>query len=1242
MSDALGLNNTYDMSPVGVPTPQIPLMQTMHPGAAAQMAVMQSFGQAEATRAGAFGTSPTYAAQMGSPTPYGYGAAANSFAAQYANNMNVMQTSMRVGPYGYGGGAMPGLMGGMLPSPGMFTAPELGVYRQAYPRMHDTYGMTSPHAVNMFNPLVFQPQTTMFRSPLQAGMDAALSVEGRNAATLMTGGNMIGRGAVDLAASVFGGRIGATLGGLAAGPQGAVYGMMAGRLGGAALAEMSGAAGGFGSMASNFMLATPIGVPLQTQQLSKSMFVGGSAASAAGIGVSPADATALAPAIQRLSYNREYGFNTADYPKIIEQAGQAGLFNDLGSLEQGAQRLSKMSKALKLFMKITNDPDVTSAIQQLGSMRMMGADFESAIYNLKSIRGYARMGGLSPQATENAANTGALLFQNMGLSGATGMVHGVGVTGLARQAVASGAFTTLQQALLGGEQGMAQRTLESNLAFMRAPAMGAFLGNITGQGNFRLDPRAIKDLLGGKVSMSDVVTQGVGNLNVAVARRGVGALALQQMYQSENEDEAMRYMGPAGVDAAKKMMVIKEAETMRGGATPENLAMAIQRMFPGDVGTQRQMLQEMTSASFIRNTITSLNTEAQTQTAESVMARRNVVGPGYLTRAAVSAGIIDYGTAARMSESFFVSGPGATAVRNYFGDLQQRDYMGRMREQGLVPFQTPAFAQPANPLEERALRATLDRDNPANALAAAAEDRAKGIISGAYRQTRDFDELSRQQVYDLLRYRGGFQAALAPATVMANSARRSLGFSSYYDSPNTVGEFKDYRDAGQMIAAGVGSTAAGAAKRREEIMAAFGMTLYDYNSLVSEASTGISGTLQRESIKASNIFSRAEGVRGSVLRNRVSRVVQSRIQDDAAFKKVMQGKSEKDKEELITQLVSAAFGFGVNAAGNPIILGMEGGAYDLADLQRRHGLKTRDDLGKYLSKGLESPAGAAVAGEELVRFYRAMGARPDLSEKEQAFIGLAAAAKSGTLGPKDLRGLSRAQASLATDLGRSVEEMSLQFAPLISEMGGAQGMGAAATIGSSLRSGKLTTDRLLENLRTTTAVARLMTQQSPLLSHITSSSVLMSGDKRQDLEAAVMSNDTAKVRALLQDLDEGAIQNDTQLLQLIRAAKNTSTLGVGGISDKDFASLMANMSPNAVVSIQGSAMPTSVTRAQEAQVALLEKHTADFGTSVKDFSEAVTRMLQRQTLESGRGTVDVTRSGVKVPEAAPQSTGGGQ
>jgi hypothetical protein len=71
-------------------------------------------------------------------------------------------------------------------------------------------------------------------------------------------------------------------------------------------------------------------------------------------------------------------------------------------------------------------------------------------------------------------------------------------------------------------------------------------------------------------------------------------------------------------------------------------------------------------------------------------------------------------------------------------------------------------------------------------------------------------------------------------------------------------------------------------------------------------------------------------------------------------------------------------------------------------------------------------------------------------------------------------------------------------------------------------------------------------------------------------------------------------------------------------------------------------MPTSVTRAQEAQVALLEKHTADFGTSVKDFSEAVTRMLQRKTLESGRGTVDVTRSGVKVPEAAPQSTGGGQ
>jgi hypothetical protein len=563
---------------VGQPT------MTMNIKSPAQMAAELS-AQATANLQYASSIGPQVARNMPQMMSFGQQFQQQFQAAQQMQSFNPYMANMMGSAGGYGGGQM------NLPSPIMMTPANTGVFRPQMPSM----GMQpiAPMAVmpviqTPFTPQIPRPQfQTAWEQELQQRDYRADSIYSYAIQAPRMGGNMAGYGAGAMAGAMMGGRMGRPLIGAAMGMVGA---------------GMSGLAGGMGDLA-----MMPFRPSMEThqmgasvQRMSQDWVVGGSQMHAMGRGLTRGASMDLSKGIMDMTEDRGFKqqtggmFSRHDMANILQTGGRAGLMDFTQNTDQIKEQLRRTALSLKKFMELTNDPDVSGIIRKMADLQRLGygpGDMEGAAYGM---RRFSRGAGTTIDGIMQMGGAGAMTYQGMGLSAASGMQYGMFSAMAARQSIASGVYSPAQAALLGGQSGIAQRNMQAQAAMMSMPLVGASMASFQG-GSWGVDYNQASQRMSGRGGAAGFVMGAAANLGRAVQSGGVGALAMYPLQAGMMQDEVSRAMSPEQQTAMRFQSALATGKQM-GLKGAGAFALGSRMMFGDEVATQ--MLKEASSPQY--------------------------------------------------------------------------------------------------------------------------------------------------------------------------------------------------------------------------------------------------------------------------------------------------------------------------------------------------------------------------------------------------------------------------------------------------------------------------------------------------------------------------------------------------------------------------------------------------------------------------------------------------------------------
>lgn len=532
-------------------------MQVQSPGSAAQMMVTQA-AQQRVTAMSA-GMPPSWGAGGG-----GAGAA-SMFGEQFRQRFDSIQSQQSYSPHmaqAMSGGS--GYAPGMLPSPAMMTPPSTGVFRNRPegPRI-------APLPPQPMRPMVQTPFTPQLPNTMfQDHYDRMARVQDQQKDAFFSRAvqapRVLGQGAGIGAAAALGGAIG--------GPLGAI--------GGGMLGQSSGFAQGAGNLAMK-----PFQPMIERRQMGASLrrssqdwVVGGQDLHESGSGMSREASIRLAEEVQDLAKNKAFkketggAFNAGDLMKITQQAGKVGLMDESQDVEGVRKNIKNVSRTLRKYMQLTQDPDMVNVLRELGQMKQFGMTLDDMEQAATSMNRYSKAAGMSISGIKQMGMAGGATFQQAGLTAGSGMTYGMHAAASARQGVATGAYQPRELALMGGVQGMAQRNMQAQAAMISMPMFGAAASQF-GAGGFSLNQGALGGM--GQGGAQGMVQGAVGAMNQAVQRGGVGALGSFRVNQRRLQTEAAEEMTP------EQMMAMRFQTALRTG---QGLGLEGQGAF--DVGAQ--------------------------------------------------------------------------------------------------------------------------------------------------------------------------------------------------------------------------------------------------------------------------------------------------------------------------------------------------------------------------------------------------------------------------------------------------------------------------------------------------------------------------------------------------------------------------------------------------------------------------------------------------------------------------------
>jgi hypothetical protein len=306
--------------------------------------------------------------------------------------------------------------------------------------------------------------------------------------------------------------------------------------------------------------------------------------------------------VQRLaesqSFKNETGgmFNRQDLMQILQKSGQAGLMDMDQGVGQIQEQLRRVSRTVSRFMELTNDPDVTSVIKRMGQLRTFGLSMPEIENAASSMRAFSRAAGTTVSGLYQQGLPGAMTYQGLGLSGGAGLQYGMYSAAAARQAVATGTYSPAELAMFGGVQGVAQRNMQAQGAFMSMPMFGAAISSY-GAGGWGMNTGSLANMAGGGMGPQGMVTGAVSSMNAAVGAGGIGALAMMPLQQKRIMDQAARSLTPYEQTAMRFSMASTTGKFL-GLSGAGGFAAGARMLYGDEVATQ--MMTEAANPAFWR------------------------------------------------------------------------------------------------------------------------------------------------------------------------------------------------------------------------------------------------------------------------------------------------------------------------------------------------------------------------------------------------------------------------------------------------------------------------------------------------------------------------------------------------------------------------------------------------------------------------------------------------------------------
>lgn len=272
-----------------------------------------------------------------------------------------------------------------------------------------------------------------------------------------------------------------------------------------------------------------------------------------------------------------------DYMNVFLTSAQEGLLNETGTEEQILKKVRGVSKNLRLFMRLSGDPDYKNAIKQMGDLHRMGVETEDLGSAARNITNFASMAGINPDQARVFGQQGAMINQQLGGNMSVGYQTGLMSRALARTMAQSGAVSKAVLNGMGGEEGAAQTLTEGLGAFMAGPGKLLSAGLLRDEGGKAVVDQEMMD----RVKSGDFSFEELKNRASAFTRtkafidyqnnpeitnqlsKDMGQSGLINMSLSTVE----KIMNTKGYDAATSMKVLfgDKSYAMTKMLDPENL-----------------------------------------------------------------------------------------------------------------------------------------------------------------------------------------------------------------------------------------------------------------------------------------------------------------------------------------------------------------------------------------------------------------------------------------------------------------------------------------------------------------------------------------------------------------------------------------------------------------------------------------------------------------------------------------------
>ena len=304
----------------------------------------------------------------------------------------------------------------------------------------------------------------------------------------------------------------------------------------------------------------------------------------------------------------EIGTYKRDLVQMTEMAGNYGLLDAASNIDQITDTVQKLMKVMGRMAKVTGDPDFRNNLREIANLRAMGLTIEQAVDTTRGLAFYSRAAGVSrTQLMEQGGQMGMTAFGQAGLAAGPGMLYGASAQARARQL--TGAFSPLEEQLMGGREGIAQKLVVGQAQFA-GPAMTAMMSNaltLGPGGQLSMDPGRMAGGLQQGQTFSGMAGQSQQRL-MQIARQmaqQTGRSVQDVMAEVINrlpmlQSEMAQRLGPEGMlnlqlgtmASLGKTMGLQSAATLVGGSAEQGQLLLKQATDPAFISRRRAQLQE--------------------------------------------------------------------------------------------------------------------------------------------------------------------------------------------------------------------------------------------------------------------------------------------------------------------------------------------------------------------------------------------------------------------------------------------------------------------------------------------------------------------------------------------------------------------------------------------------------------------------------------------------------------------------